>query len=81
MSTLIFSRTNVGREVTVVPNVLDTVSYVTASGEQFRVTRETDPVGSIVHDFGASDIIKGTLTVSFDKGTTWQDVAFERIMS
>ena len=81
MSTLIFSKENVGREVTVRPNTLDTVSYVVASGEAFRIQRETDRAGSVVHDFGAKDIIKGTMTVSFDKGNTWQDVAFERIMA
>jgi len=72
---MIFSDRNIGREIILAKSKqLETISYILKNKKAFRVESEVN--GAVVSDYTLTDIAEADcLTVSYDDGKTWQDIA------
>jgi len=72
-----FSDRNIGRIIILAKSKKeDVISSVIKSKLRFRIKSEEN--GPVVSDYMLSDIAQATcLTVSFDNGKTWQDIAID----
>jgi hypothetical protein len=74
---MMFSQRNLGREA-ILKNSKETVeiSYILKNGKAFRIKQEEN--APVVSDYTFPDIAEAScLTVSYDSGKTWQDIAIK----